>query len=243
MARDLRALWPAAVLALGLWLCTAVLSGLSGNSGSPAIRLIGSLLPPTVPSRLWQWSPVWAGLVVGFVGLTLAITWLALARPSRQFLALWFAAVVAGVVASVPWSLGMIIASYPPPRASFLLSAAGDSLVLSAFWGVVFGWIPALVAAGTLRGPDASAPPPPTQRRLAWLLPVALVLTLVASTAVVVAGARDARAASLAEQAQAGENPVPEPGVVVTPPAAIAPDAPRRRPRLVHPRAVDAAAR
>lgn len=218
--------WRPSLAAAALWLVSAGAYGaLSWNSLGPH-QVVAHLAPETIPGVVWQWPLPWLVLaplvstLVVFVGYALLATLLAPPAASRRsrFVALWFAAVAVGFVATVPWVIALIIAEYPPARAAFVFNPAADWMRLSAYWGLVWGWLPALIGARRRR----QAPSGESTRRRPLVVPAAIVvLAMIASGITVSAGLRAARVqnatlAAIDEGHTLGA--VADPDAAVTPP-------------------------
>ena len=223
---------PSLVVAL-LWLgSSGAFAFLAGQERIPR-QILAHVLPESMPSSLVYLTFPWIVLVpllstvtVFFVHLLFAglVDTDASGPRSTRFLALWFVAVVAGVLATAPFALSAIITAFPPSRAAFILDPAGSLILQSGYWGLLLGWIPALLAVRPA-APEAVAVA--SRRRLPVLAGV-VVLALFLSTLTLGAGARAARVASAEASAVAeGETlgAVPDPDVESTPPPTIAPDA------------------
>ena len=231
--RRVRLGWgPSLVVAL-LWLgSSGAFAFLAGQERIPR-QILAHVLPESMPSSLVYLTFPWVVLVpllstatVFFVHLLFAglVDTDASGPRSTRFLALWFVAVVAGVLATAPFALSAIITAFPPSRAAFILDPAGSLILQSGYWGLLLGWIPALLAVRPA-APEAVAVA--SRRRLPVLAGV-VVLALFLSTLTLGAGARAARVASAEASAVAeGETlgAVPDPDVESTPPPTIAPDA------------------
>jgi hypothetical protein len=212
--RDIRAVLPAAILAAVLWLGSALAFRALSEINPGPHQFIEHLVPETVPYGVWQWALPWIVLAPLLSMGVLAIAYLLVARVAlgveargARFVTLWFAAVVAGTVATVPWAIGITIATYPPARPAFLFNGVGEYLVQSAYWGLVWGWLPALAAVQRARDATRS-------RRAAAPLVGALVAAIVLA------------AAPFALAVPAGsDEPIALPQEPVTPPQTVAPDA------------------
>ena len=217
--RDLRAIAPASLLAAVLWLASALAyRGLSEINPGPH-QFVQHLTPETLPLGVWQWAQPWIVLGPLLSMLVLAIAYALVGRVAfgaeargARFVTLWFAAVVAGTAATVPWAIGITLATYPPARPAFLFNGIGDYLVQSAYWGLIWGWLPALAAVRGVR--DAAR-----SRRTT----TALVGALVAATVLASAPAALAVPAGSDEFIDIPEAIVPAEPIVPVP--TLAPDA------------------
>ncbi|MFD6951399.1 hypothetical protein A6A08_09100 [Nocardiopsis sp. TSRI0078] len=189
----------------------------------------------TVPSgrmTVWNWSapevfvvPAGSALVLLLVHLLLTHLLSAHTPPSGgdRFLVLWLTAAGAGVLPAVLWEAGRAWVVSTPPE-----EAAESLLLLLAFWGLLWAWVPAL--AGTRWPHRASAVPFPGPALLAGLC-TALALVVAASTLFVTAGTRAALTPDTAQdpaahaQDPAGKEPgsFPAPRDGATPPPEVAP--------------------
>jgi hypothetical protein len=210
--RHVPALVPAALLAAGLWLCsTLAFRALSGINPGPH-QFVEHVTPETVSPIVWAWAAPWIFLAPTLSMLVLPLAYVLVGRVSfgvaargPRFIVLWSAAVVAGTVASIPWAIGITIATFPPARPAFLFNAVDDLVLKSAYWGLVWGWLPALAALR--RAKDATR-----ARRTTIALIAALVVALPVASAPF----------ALAVPADSDEKvAVPEPPV--TPPASVSP--------------------
>lgn len=216
-----RALLPALLVAV-LWVGSDALAQLA--SGSPGLvqrTVLRAVAPDTMTVAVaapWPLglltAAVWA---IAVAAAFLLLSALLRPEPTRSgFAAVWFAAIAAGVL--VQGVLGVVVAAGglldPVARAQFSL----DPLAAAAYWGVVWGWIPALAFVRLSRAaasPAVSTRPAPRAARLA--LPVVLVLALGALVGL-------APAAETAwHSALAAQEPEPEPAPTGVPVPEIAP--------------------
>lgn len=212
--RDLRALLPAAALAALLWLASALAFRALSEINPGPHQFVQHLTPETVPQGVWQWAQPWIVLAPLLSMVVLAVAYVLIGRVSfgveargPRFVVLWFAAVVAGTIATVPWAIGITIQTYPPARPAFLFNGIGDYLVQSAYWGLIWGWLPALAAVRRTR--DAAC-----SRRATTALVGALVAAVVLASA------------PIALSVPAGsDEPIALPQEPITPPPTVAPDA------------------
>lgn len=243
--------WGPSLVAAVLWLgSSGLFASLAWQDRWPR-QVLAHVLPEGMPSSLIHLTFPWIVLVpllstaaVFLVHLLLAGLVGADASGPRltRFLALWFVAVATGVLATAPFALSAVVTAFPPSRAAFILDPVGSQILQSGYWGLVCGWIPALlgsrrVARGWLDAHGAAAPSatsvagqarPAASRRPVLVLAGVIVLTLGLSTLALGAGARAARVAS-AEASAVAEGQtlgaVPDPDVQATPPPSVAPGA------------------
>lgn len=225
--------WGPSLVAAVLWLASSgAFAYLAWQERIPR-QFLAHVLPESMPSSLLYLTFPWIVLVpllstVGVFVVHLLLAGLVSADASgprfTRFLALWFVVVVTGVLATVPFALSAIITAFPPSRAAFILDPAGSLILQSGYWGLICGWIPALLGARRA----AIEPTPAASRRPLVVLAGVVVLALGLSTLTLGAGARAARVAS-AEASAVAEGQtlgaVPDPDVESTPPPTIAPGA------------------
>ncbi|MGY4857566.1 DUF4232 domain-containing protein [Cryobacterium sp. AP23] len=249
--------WGPSVVAAALWLgCSAVFGFVSWRERLPRqilSHVVSEGMPSGVWNLTWPWIvvvPVVSTVVVFLVHLFLAglVGGAGSGARSTRFLALWFVAVATGVLATAPFALSAIVTGFPPSRAAFILDPAGSVMLQSGYWGLLWGWIPALLgsrrpargwlaahasAAGEDNAAAADPPAAAAQHTAAsgrphLVLAGIAVLALCLSAGTVGAGNRAARVAA-AESSAVGEGhtlgAVPDPDVVATPPAEVAPGA------------------
>jgi hypothetical protein len=225
-----RATWVVVpVVAAGLWLLSGALAvAVTWNGVLP--NSVNAVLPQTLPFspavHPWSWSlttTVLAALVVALVArLVVPMTGRADDRSVR-FVVAWFAVVLAGAAAGLAVDVAAIVGALPAPRLRMLLDGLGTNATVGAWWGVVQGWLPALVVlrrAAVSRRPASEpvAARPSTRsplRRRAVLVAVAVV----AAAAVVTTGALGQRAARVtsAQEAARAEGADPEQGALPDP--------------------------
>jgi hypothetical protein len=140
----------------------------SSTRWEPAIALA---LPATVPVGTWQQLAPWnvvlpslgALLFSGLLGLALGglLCWRQWQTASSgiRFLGGWIAVVAAAFITAGCWALGDTIANSYPTGLEWAFRTAQPQLLASGFFGVVWGWVPALVFVAFLgrSGRDSSA--------------------------------------------------------------------------------------
>lgn len=215
-----------AVAAAGLWLVSGVLAlVITWNSLLPGS--VGAVLPDTVPFvpavRPWGWGVVETVLAAGVVALVVRLVSPLADRAgdrTARFALAWFAVVLAGGAAGLAVDLATIVGALPAPRLRMLLDGLGTEATVGAWWGVVQGWLPALlVLRGTGAGAGAGAGPAPASRRRRAVLGAAAVVVVVAVVTTGALGDRAARVASVQDAAVA-EGADPQEGALPDPYAA-----------------------
>ena len=233
--------WTAALIAALSWLlCAGAFAALAWTERYPR-QFLAHFVSEPIPSGVWNLPWPWSLLVPFASTLVVFLVYLLLAGPlatgpagsrGARFLALWFVAVAAGFLASLPFALTAVITEFPPSRAAFLLDPAGDWMLRSGYWGILWGWIPALAATFQLRaraGVPAAAPAEPRTghpRRTRLVLAAIVVVALVASGVTVGVGGRVARLEAAALSAIDEGHTIgafPDPDAEVIPPEDTAP--------------------
>lgn len=233
-----------AATAAALWLVSGGLAvAVSWSGVLPAS--VGAVLPATIPFspgvRPWVWgvgTTLLAAAVVFLVARLLVPLAGRVDDRTARFALAWFALVLAGGSAGLALDLATIVGALPAPRLRMLLDGLGTGATVGAWWGVVQGWLPALLvrrhATGTATspsGPDDRTTPATgsaARRRQAVLVTTAVV----AAAAVVATGALGQRAArvasaqeaAVAEGADPGLGALPDPYADGTPVPTLDPD-------------------
>ncbi|WP_210507999.1 hypothetical protein [Naasia sp. SYSU D00057] len=204
--RTLRLLLPAAVAAV-VWLLSGYLELLGRQLLPGPVRHVLSLLTPETVPLLDLTAPApWSALLTALSALALAAAYATFfslvrgdhrgheGRGSRDFAAFWFCAVAAGsCVAAVP-AFVVVVVALRERQAPFALAA--EHLVAVAHWGLVWGWLPALLAVLLDRRS-------PTGLRMRRIAPIAAGVFLVAAIGLIMAqpGANAARQEQSSEAA------------------------------------------
>lgn len=207
-----------------LWLVSGAIEWLSRRSSSFVLDVLDLLAPETVPMGQLDTPVPWPFVLAGLSALAVAgahAAALALVRVRRReapalttLAAYWMCAVVAGgVTAAVPF-VAVVVEALADGRMPSGL--AGTYLVTGAHWGLLWGWLPALVARALDVDDDAAA-----ARSRAGLATAGVLVLLAAGvgTAVAAPAAEAARAAAVS----AAPEPEPEPAPTGTPVPEVAP--------------------
>lgn len=118
-----------------------------------ALRLV---IPEVVPARAWYREAPWmvalpllSAVLFGAL-VALATQWIGRAASGSPralvFAALWLAAIGAALVVGATSALAGTIQDWPPPRASFVVRGWFETIAPALYGGVLWGWVPALVA-------------------------------------------------------------------------------------------------
>jgi len=231
-----------AIAAALLWLVSgAVAVAVTWTGALPGSA--GAVLPATLPFspgvRPWAWGIATTLLAAGVVALVVRLVVPLADRTADRtlrFAVAWFALVVAGGAAGLALDLATIVGAFPAPRLRMLLDGLGTDATVGAWWGVVQGWLPALLVAR--RAPAGTRPEPATQRadarrrarpRRRLVLATVAVLAVTAVVGTGALGQRAARVASAQEAALAeGADPalgaLPDPYAEGTPVPTLDPD-------------------
>ncbi len=228
----------AAASSAALWLLVGLAGGALTWSASTSRYgvVIDAVLPPTLPSSTLAqpapWDLVQPALVVAMVAALVATGMAVLARRSSwstsarapRFCAVWLVVVVAADVTAALWTVGTAVAVPGPNGYVWALRDAVPAMLATGWFGVVWGWLPALWALRDDTGTSTDTAPVTTSRTpgiVAGAVALVLAVVLVAVQPTI---DRDARVA-------AGGTPDGEPTATPTttprpaPPAPVATDA------------------
>lgn len=114
-------------------------------------RLVGLVFPPTVPYSTWQlvapWNAVLPALSVVLFAAVFAFALALLRRAAGPALVVvWFAAIVASALTVAIVGVASSLSYFPPTGFVLAATTVQDPLAIGALWGLVCGWMPALVA-------------------------------------------------------------------------------------------------
>jgi hypothetical protein len=155
--------WISVLAGLG-WVFSGVLNGwlLRSQIALPS-QFVNLVVPKTFANTTWQMIQPWPVLLVVFSALALislsALLLAFSARPTKGkttpphlgFLAIWMCIVIAAFGTALLTSLGDIIATWPPARLAWMLERVEPALSSAGYWGIVWGWVPALIGSRILR--------------------------------------------------------------------------------------------
>ncbi|PYF97283.1 hypothetical protein SAMN05216184_11667 [Georgenia satyanarayanai] len=152
-----------ALLAATLWFVSGAIEWLSRRTSGLVLEVLDLLAPETVPMDHLHTPVPWPFVLSGLSMLAVAGAYaaaLALVRARRReapatttLAAYWMCAVVAGAVtAAVPFVVAVVGAFAEGRMPSGL---AGTYLVTGAHWGLLWGWLPAVLARALDTDDDA----------------------------------------------------------------------------------------
>jgi hypothetical protein len=228
----------AAAVAGALWLASGY-AHVAAASNVYVTRVLQVLVPSPTNAILWTWTQPWAFLALLLAGVSIAaVVFVALSWTTRRggtgFAASWFASVVAGgLVGLVIDGIG-VLGSVQVTGWRAVLYTTINYAIVGAYWGLVQGWIPAIIARRT-GSVDLEQPP----RRWIWAVAVAALVAFavtgsLGSTATQAAAVQTQAAENAEAQAAADEylgmGAVPDPDAVGAAPASTAPSAIPRDP-------------
>lgn len=225
--------WTAIVAGAGWLLSGALFAALAWFGILPA-SFTRLLFPETVASTAWHSAMPWPAVIpalstLTLMGLTALLVHFALPGPAAEqgtpagtrastpaFMTVWLCVVLASFATSVLWSAGGVLAQWPPMRAATVFSSVETALLSAGYWGIVWGWVPALAWTLLARRRNSAV----RMERAGRLPARALLAGATAACAVLLVAAAPlsgaaTRAASAASAAQARPAPSPSTPPVV----------------------------
>ena len=134
----------------------------------------------------------------------------------------------ASFATSVLWAVGMVVAAWPPSRIAFLFRNVENILLSAGYWGIVWGWMSALVAVLVLRRQPRTEPALPTVRPRGRMLGIGVVAILAAG--LVAAAPRATSANRAANLPNIGAPNIGAPNIGAPDNGAVKPPAPSEPP-------------
>ncbi|MCC9144465.1 MULTISPECIES: hypothetical protein [unclassified Arthrobacter] len=171
-------LLPAAVAAL--WLLSGLGYTVLVNDGRLPAAFTALVFPDTLPIRAQVLlDNPGRVLVAGLTSLAIAAAALALMpTPERagatprhtRFLAAWMAVALAAVAGSAALGTALVLADWPTGHEAWVFNTVTPVLLTGAYWGISWGWLPALVSLVS-RADDVAMPPERSEApRRGWTL-------------------------------------------------------------------------
>ena len=150
-----------------LWLVTALAGHLLLTNGQPSVShaLSALVFPNRLPDRFSYLldGPGFA-VAAGISAVAVAAFAVLLLTTVRRngtngvngtvprgtaFLAAWACLILASVAGSAVLGAGVVVAEWPPARKIYIFDSVIPLLFSGAYWGVIWGWAPALLAASS----------------------------------------------------------------------------------------------
>jgi hypothetical protein len=192
-----------------MWLAVVALA--AAVSATPFARLQEAALPSGVTPYIWSWPAPWPVLfpAAGAVAVTLVHRALMLCARSRaHFPAVWLASVGAGAAVGLTVDVSVVFANVLADGWAIWALDLGSRAAVGAYWGLLFGWVPSLVAR-RLTHRTATDAPPNVPRPAASVVLVTLALASLLALGLTQILGNDATQAQLrAEQAAAEPYPL-----------------------------------
>lgn len=151
----------AGLLLSGLWILTG---GVARLVGADIIvpRLVSFLGVGYLQTQPWEYPGLWAILsLLASAAVLTSMTWLITrwaARSGGAFVALWFAAILASTTLGLVIDLRSVVDYLQDFGLRGLTTASIEAAPATAYWGVVWGWIPALLVRRRLQAGDTAQP-------------------------------------------------------------------------------------
>lgn len=140
-----------------LWLVVVALS--AAVSLTRFARVQEVVLPAGVTPYIWSWAFPWPVLlpIAGAIAVTLVhAAILQIVRGSERSVAtVWLATVVAGAAAGLTVDVVLVFASLVTDGWAMWALELGSRAAVGAYWGLIYGWVPALIARRLARRDDA----------------------------------------------------------------------------------------
>lgn len=150
----------AGLILSALWLISGGLARLTG-ADIVVSRLFSFLGVGYLHTQPWEYPGPWAILsLLSTVAVLTSMTWLITgwaARGGHAFVALWFAAILACTTLGLVVDLRSVIDYLQDFGLQGLTTASVEAAPATAYWGVVWGWIPALLLRRRRKTDDTAA--------------------------------------------------------------------------------------
>lgn len=195
-----------------MWLVVVALATVVGLT--PLSRVQQAVLPSGVTPYIWSAAFPWPVLlpIAGAIAVTLVhAAILRVVRGSeRSVAAVWLAAVAAGAVAGLTIDVVLVFGNAVTDGWAMWALELGSRAAIGAYWGLLYGWVPALVAHRLARRGEAGGAVASSTRR-GWLIYVAAAVVGIVMLGGAKVIADEATQAQLRAEAAASE-PAPADG-------------------------------
>lgn len=214
-----------------LWTLSGLLY-LASASSSYAGRLLSFFGIGITQSTPWQWPGIWA--VLAFICSTAVLIAIAVAVIARYairgnaFLVMWFSVILASAVLGLGTDVIGVASMVAAAGPGALTIAGVDSAMTGAYWGLVTGWVPALIGVAVQRRSTLSpysAAEPRTRRSLVVAASAVVALVVVGALGTQAHQAQIIEAEAAAQGLSAEDGAYPDPGVPVEAVPTMAPGA------------------
>lgn len=205
--RSSRGIWLVGTAAGALWLLVAGLA--AAVSLTPLQRVQQAVLPMPGPFA-WSWPAPWSVLSPLVAALAVAACVAAIlhgAARGRQFATTWLAVVGAGAITGMTIDAQLVFGTLFTHGWALWAVDLGSRAAIGAYWGLLYGWLPALLASRLSRRDAAAGAPERASRSGAALAAAAAAAALVLLIATQTLGADAAQAQVRADQAAAEPAP------------------------------------
>ncbi|WP_261166421.1 DUF4232 domain-containing protein [Microbacterium sp. Marseille-Q6965] len=151
-----RRTWVISATVGGLWLAVVLCAALV--SSTPLARVQDAVLPAGVTPYRWSWAAPWPVLLPLAGAVAVALVHAALLRvvPPRRapFAATWLATVAAGAIAGMTVDVVLVFGTLFTEGWAMWALDLGSRAATGAYWGLLYGWIPALLARRVARSDE-----------------------------------------------------------------------------------------
>ncbi|QCQ17741.1 DUF4232 domain-containing protein [Microbacterium sp. RG1] len=224
--RRSRGIWLVAATAGLLWLLVVALA--AGMSLTPLQRVQQAALPTPSP-YVWSWPTPWSllsPLVAALAVAACVAAVLHVVRRRASFAATWLAVVAAGAITGMAIDVQLVFGTLFTHGWALWAVDLGSRAAIGAYWGLLYGWLPALLASRLSRREAPGDGPGGAVRLRSSLAVGAAIATLVLLVATQTLGDEASQAQVRADQAAA--EPAPADGSIPPDPQAEGDPVPER---------------
>jgi hypothetical protein len=160
--------WTVSATAGAIWLVVVFLG--AAVSLTPLSRVQHAVLPAGVTPYFWSWAAPWPVLLPLAGAIAVAAVHAAILRFSRTsapFATAWLAAVAAGAIAGLTVDTVLVFGTLITQGWAMWALDLGSRAAVGAYWGLLYGWIPGLVALRLSKRGRADAASEPKVRPFA----------------------------------------------------------------------------